>query len=52
MPSFDWSPVDEAIREMEDIGYDGWLAKQAYIRGDITLEEFEAVLDETMTTRL
>lgn len=48
MPSMDWSAMDDAIAEMRVIGYDGWVAKQAYIEGRISHAQFEATLDRQL----
>lgn len=44
----DWEPVDRAIEEIGEIGWDGWMAKQAYIRGDIGEAELEDRLERSM----
>lgn len=40
--------MDEALAEMDEIGYDGWRAKQAYINGDIGEDELERRLERSM----
>ena len=49
MPRVDFSAMDEALADMEEIGMRGWRAKQAYINGEISLMRFEEILEEELS---
>ena len=51
MPKIDFSAMDEALKEMDEIGMRGWEAKRAYVRGQITLEELEVILEDQLARR-
>ena len=37
---------DRVLADIEDIGFNAWRAKQAYVAGDISLAELELLLEQ------